>query len=86
LAGNRTTTKGWDLKVERKDGTPSWAPLKDLKASNQAEVTERAVGNQIHEEPAFCWWVLRVLRDAKRPLKKVKSKHWKTTHKFGIEP
>jgi hypothetical protein len=57
LAGNRTATKGWDLKVEWKDGTTSWVPLKDLKASNPVEVAEHAIGDRIREEPAFRWWV-----------------------------
>jgi hypothetical protein len=85
LTGNRTATKGWDLKVEWKDGTTSWVPLKDLKASNPAEVAEHAIGNGIHEEPAFRWWAPHVLRKRERILKKVKSRHWKTAHKFGIE-
>ena len=34
----KITTKGWDLKVEWKNGTSSWIPLKDLKESNPIEI------------------------------------------------
>jgi hypothetical protein len=85
--GNRVkkkTTKGWKLCVEWKDGTSTWVPLKELKSSNPVEVAEYAVTNQIVEEPAFAWWVKDVLRRRNRIISKVKSRYWKTTHKFGI--
>ena len=81
----RQTTRGWDLQVEWKDGTTSWIPLKDLKESNPVQVAEYAVTNKIAEEPAFAWWVRHVLRRRDRILKKVKSRYWSKTHKFGIE-
>ena len=81
----RHTTKGWALQVEWKDGTTSWVPLKDLKESNPVELAEYAVANKIVEEPAFAWWVRPVLRRRDRILKKVKSRYWSKTHKFGIE-
>jgi hypothetical protein len=59
--------------------------LKDLKASNPIELAEYAVGNQLVEEPAFRWWVKDALRTRNRIISKVKSRYWKTTHKFGIE-
>eukprot|EP00980_Cylindrotheca_fusiformis_P025880 scaffold14789_cov72-Cylindrotheca_fusiformis.AAC.2 len=49
------------------------------------EVAEYAVANKIEEEPAFKWWVPYVLKKRNRILSKVKSKYWRTTHKFGIE-
>jgi hypothetical protein len=36
------------------------------------------------EEPAFKWWVANVLRRRNRIISKLKSRYWKTTHKFGI--
>eukprot|EP00980_Cylindrotheca_fusiformis_P019797 scaffold6944_cov68-Cylindrotheca_fusiformis.AAC.1 len=57
----------------------------DLKESNPVEVAEYAVANKIEEEPAFKWWVPYVLKKRNRILSKVKSKYWRTTHKFGIE-
>ena len=79
------TTRCWSIKVEWKDGSVSWVPLKDLKASNPVELAEYAVANNIEEEPAFKWWVKDTLRKRDRIISKVKAKYWRTTHKFGIE-
>ena len=81
----RRTTAGWKLLVEWKDGSQDWIPLKELKNSNPVETAEFAVANRIHEEPAFSWWVPYVLKKRKRILAKVKTRYWRTTHKFGIE-
>jgi len=86
--GNKTlrqTTQGWQLSVQWKDGTSDWIALKDLKVSNPIELAKYAVGNQLVEEPAFCWWVKDALRTRNRIISKVNSRYWKTTHKFGIE-
>ena len=86
--GNKTpkqTTKGWELLVEWKDGTTNWIPLKDLKASNPVELAEYAVANKLVNEPAFAWWSKDVLRRRNRIISKVKSRYWKTTHKFGFK-
>ncbi|KAG7369925.1 reverse transcriptase RNA-dependent DNA polymerase [Nitzschia inconspicua] len=80
----KTTTRGWQLLVEWKDGGSDWIDLKDIKASNPLEVAEYAVANRLVEEPAFKWWVPHVLRKRNRIISKVKSKYWKQTHKFGI--
>ena len=85
--GNKSpkrTTKGWSLQVEWKGGEQEWIPLKDLKVSNPIEVAEYAVANGIAEEPAFAWWVKEVLRHRRRIVSKIKSKYWRTDHKFGI--
>jgi hypothetical protein len=86
--GNKTlrqTTQGWQLSVQWKDGTSNWIALNDLKASNPIELAKYAVGNQLVYEPAFRWWVKDALRSRNRIISKVKSRYWKTTHKFGIE-
>ena len=81
----RITAKGWRLLVEWKDGTTSWAALKDLKESFPIETAEYAVANKISDEPAFKWWVQETLRKRHRIIKKLKSaKYWKRTHKYGI--
>jgi hypothetical protein len=59
--------------------------LKDLKESNGIEIAEFVVGNRLVEEPVFKWWVPKVLRKQNRIISKVKSRYWKTTHKFGIQ-
>ena len=48
------------------------------------QVAEYAATNKIAHEPAFNWWVHDVLRKRNRIISKVKSKYWRTTHKFGI--
>jgi hypothetical protein len=58
----KTTTKGWNLLVEWKDGSSDWIALKDLKESNPVELAEYAIANQLQEEPAFKWWVANVMR------------------------
>jgi len=80
----RRTTKGWKLLVSWSDGTSSWVPLKDLKESHPVQVAEYALANKILEEPAFAWWARHVLRKRDRIIKKVKSRYWERTHKFGI--
>lgn len=80
----RRTTKGWELEVQWRGGETEWIPLKIMKAANPIEVAEYAVANGIQHEPAFSWWVKEVLRARRRIVSKVKSKYWRTTHKFGI--
>jgi hypothetical protein len=48
------------------------------------EVAEYAVVNKLVEEPAFKWWVPHVICRRNWIISKVKSRYWKTTHKFGI--
>jgi hypothetical protein len=80
----KKTTIGWQFLVEWKDGSSDWTDLKDLKESNPVEIAEYAVSNKLVEEPAFKWWVADVLRRRNRIISKLKSRYWKTTHKFGI--
>ena len=80
----KKATRGWDLLVEWKDGSSSWIPLKNLKASNPVELAKYAAGNRLDVEPAFKWWVRDVLRRRNRIIAKVNDKYWRKTHKFGI--
>jgi hypothetical protein len=81
----KPTTTGWDLRIKWKDGAETWTPLKDMKESYMVQTAEYAVQNQLHEEPAFAWWVPAVIKKRKTILSKVKSKYWQKTHKYGIE-
>ena len=72
----KTTTRGWELQVEWKDGSTSWVPLKNLKESNPVELAEYAVLNNIAEEPAFAWWVPSTLKKRNRFISKVNCKYW----------
>jgi hypothetical protein len=49
------------------------------------ETAEYAVANKIAEQPAFAWWFRQALKTRDRMIKKVKSRYWKRTHKYGIE-
>ena len=80
----KTTTRGWELLVEWRDGSSDWVSLKDLKDSYPVELAVYAKENSLEDEPAFAWWVSYVLRKQKRILQKVKTKYWARTHKYGI--
>jgi hypothetical protein len=58
--------------------------LKELKESNPIEVAKFVVVNHLLEEPAYKWWVHKVLQQWNRIISKVKSRYWRTTPKFGI--
>jgi hypothetical protein len=62
-----------------------WVGLKEMKATHPIEVVEYAKANRLDHEPAFAWWANDALRTRNRIISKVKSRYWKTTHKFGIE-
>jgi hypothetical protein len=59
--------------------------MKDAKDGFQVNLVEYAVQSQIHEEPAFAWWVPFTLKKRNAIVSKVKSKYWEKTHKFGIQ-
>ena len=81
----RKTTKGWDFLCLWKDGSSTWAPLKDLKESNPVDVAEYVVGNRISEEAAFAWWVPCTLKKRDHIISKVKARFLKKSHKFGVQ-
>jgi hypothetical protein len=81
----RKTTKGWHLCVEWKDGTTSCERLADLKESNPVEVAEYAATKNLHDEPAFAWWVSHVLKKRNRIIAAVTKRYHKRTHKCGIQ-
>ena len=81
----KKTTVGCELLVKWKDGSETWNSLKDMKESFPIQVAEYAVNNKINERPQFIWWVPHVLKKRKAIIKKVKSKYWQRTHKFGIQ-
>jgi hypothetical protein len=60
---------GWTLEVEWRDGGTAWIQLKTMKESNDVEVAEYALANQISHEPAFDWWVPDVIVRKKRLIK-----------------
>ena len=81
----RKTTKIWYLLCLWKDGSITWAPLKDLKESNPVDIAEYVVGNRIYEEAAFSWWLPYTLKNQYHIIAKVKVRFLKKSHKFGVE-
>ena len=81
------TTKGWDVQVKWADQSTSWIPLKTIKESNPIEVAEYAIANGYHQEPAFAWWVNKVLKKRERIIKNIKARRCRKAGrmKFGIE-
>ena len=71
--------------MEWKDGSVDWVPLKDLKQSNQLDLAEYVMANDISDEPAFNWWVKETLQHIDRIISKVKSNYFSTSHKFRIQ-
>ena len=79
------TTKGWKLKVLRRDGYEEWISLKDLKESYPVQTAEFSVSQKIHNEPAFKWWVPYTLKKRKVLVSAVKARIRRVSHKYGIE-
>ena len=62
-----------------------WVKLKDLKESYPIKIMEYVKHKKLENEPAFAWWILYMNKKKKRIVKKIKSKYWERTHKYGIE-
>ena len=81
----KQTTRGWQLLVEFKDESTEWLDMKDVKDANPVDLAEYAVLNNIQDEPAFAWWVPYVFKKRDRIIAKIKTKYWRTTHKYGVK-
>ena len=79
------TTKAWELKVVSADSTASWLPMCEVKNVNPVETSDYAVASKIEDEPAFKWWVSTTLKKRQAIVAKVKSRYWRTTHKFRVQ-
>ena len=55
-----------------------------MKEANPIELADYAVANRIDDEPAFAWWVPYTFRKIDRIIKKIKTKYWRTSHKYGV--
>ncbi len=80
----KKTVKGWEFCVTYKGGESEWIDAQTVKDSNPIEAAEYALVAELGQEPAFIWWVHDVVRHKHRIISKVKSRYWKTTHKYGI--
>jgi hypothetical protein len=81
----RQTTKGWKLLVQWHDTSRQWIDLKILKESNPVQVAEYATSCNIHEHPAFAWWVPYVLQKCDVIVSAVNLRVRKCSHKYSIE-
>ena len=82
---NVITTKGWDLYVRWKDQSTSWVQLSRIKESNPVQVAEYAYANKIADQPAFKWWVSKVLKKRDCIVSRLKTLRCrKGRMKFGI--
>ena len=55
-----------------------------MKDAFPVETATYAKANQLEHEPAFAWWINHVIKKKERFIKKIKSKYWERTHKYGI--
>ena len=79
-------TKGWDVKVCLKDKYTNWITLSKIKESNPTEVAETAIAFNHDSEPAFNWWVRKVIKKRDRLIGKIQvSRCRKGEMKFGID-
>ena len=78
------TTKGWDIQVCWDDHSTSWLPLSTIKESNPIQLAEFAVANDLAQEPAFRWWIYKVLKKRDRIINKARRCR-KSKMKFGVE-
>ncbi len=80
----RFTTKGWKIRILWQDGSTTWHSLADIKNSYPVQLEQYAIANELHNDPAFKWWIKPTLKHKERFLKAIKSKYSSRTHKFGI--
>ena len=80
----KKTTKGCQILLRWKDGNETWTGLKEVKEAYPVQLAEYAVMAKIHQKPQFAWWVPYVIKKRAAIIKKVKSKYWDRTHKYGI--
>ena len=80
------TTKGWDVKVRWKDKSTNWIPLAEIKEANPLEVAEAAIALKVDRQPAFNWWVRKVLKRRDRMIGRLQTLRCrKGRMKFGID-
>ena len=65
------TTKSWYVKVFWKDKPTYWIPISEIKESNPIEVFEAAIAFKHVREPAFNWWVRKVINKRDRIIGKL---------------
>ena len=79
------TKTGWDVQIKRIDQITVLVPLHLIKESNPIELSEHDKSNSYSNEPAFIWWVRKVLDKCDRLVNKVKSRCQNNIFKFEVE-
>jgi hypothetical protein len=59
--------------------------LADLKESIPVEVYEYAAIKNLHDEPAFAWWVPHILKKRNITIAAATKRYHRCTQKFGIQ-
>ena len=80
----KKTSGGWEILLQWKDGSTTWAAMKDIQSAYPIQLAEYAQQRGIDTLPAFAWWIPHVIKKRNRIISKTKSKYWTRTHKFGI--
>ena len=55
----RETTKGWEVFIQWKDEISTWNQVKDARESFPVQLEEYVVLDQIADESAFAWWIIK---------------------------
>ena len=82
--GGERPPKVWEVFIQWKYGSSTWNQVKDVKESFPVQLAEYAVLNQIADEPAFAWWIKKVLKKRDSIISKTSSKYWQKNHKYGL--
>ena len=68
------TTEGWEICIQRKDGSSTCKQVKYFKESYPVKMAEYAVEKKVATKPSFAWWIKHVLRKKDRIISKTASK------------
>jgi hypothetical protein len=71
--------------VRLNDGSTMWVPLSDLKEAQPIKTAEYARGMGLEDHPVFYWCISRTPRRARRILKAMRKRYFRTNQKYGIE-
>ena len=78
------TTKGWEVFIQCKDESYTWNQVKGVKDSFPVKLAEYKVLKKVADEPAFAWWINKLLKKRDRIISKTARKYWQKTHNYGL--
>ena len=65
------TTKEWNIRFKWQDGSTDWLTISQVKNSNHLQLAEYFMAHKIHKDPAFNWWVRKILPKRDQIINKV---------------